>query len=113
MGFKIGLAKKRKKRLEKELNRLIPKIINMNVEKIILFGSLLSDDVHKSSDIDLIIVKRTKKRFLDRIDEFHNYLDSSVAIDIFVYTPREFDEMKEKSSFIKSVLNSGRIIYEK
>jgi len=113
MGFKIGLAQKRKEKLEKELERIIPEIIKLGVEKIILFGSLNSNNIHKSSDIDIIVVKKTKKKFLERIEEFYNYLNPKVAIDIFIYTPFEFEEMKNKNSFIKSALKKGRIIYEK
>jgi predicted nucleotidyltransferase len=61
MGYKIGLSQKRKQKLEAELQRIILEIIKLGVEKIILFGSLSSGDVHKSSDIDLIIVKKNRK----------------------------------------------------
>ena len=113
MGFKIGLAQKRREKLEEELKRIIPEIIKLGVEKIILFGSLNSENVHKSSDIDLIVVQKTEKKFLERLEEFYNYLNPKVAMDIFVYTPEEFEEMKNKNSFIKSALKKGRIIYEK
>ena len=113
MGFKIGLAQKRREKLEEELKRIIPEIIKLGVEKIILFGSLNSENVHKSSDIDLIVVQKTEKNFLERLEEFYNYLNPKVAMDIFVYTPEEFEEMKNKNSFIKSALKKGRIIYEK
>jgi len=113
MGFKIGLAQKRREKLEGELKRIIPEIIKLGVEKIILFGSLNSENVHKSSDIDIIVIHKTKKGFLERIEEFYEYLKPKVAIDIFVYTHEEFEEMKKWNSFIKSVLCKGRIIYEK
>ena len=112
MGFKIGLAEKRKKKLEEELKLLIPKIIKAEVEKIILFGSLSHGNLHKTSDIDLIIVQKTEKRFLERLDEFYKYLNPSVAVDIFVYTPQEFEEMK-RSSFMKSALRRGKVLYER
>jgi len=113
MGLKIGLAQRRKEKLKNELNRIVPEIIKLGVEKIILFGSLNSHSIHKSSDIDIIVVKKTKKKFLERIEEFYNYLNPKVAIDIFIYTPEEFEEMKNKNSFVKSALKKGRIIYEK
>jgi predicted nucleotidyltransferase len=113
MGFKVGLAQKRREKLESELKRIIPEIIKLGVEKIILFGSLNSGNVHKSSDIDILVIQRTEKRFLERLDEYYNYLKPKVAIDIFVYTPEEFEEMKERNFFINSVLKKGRVIYEK
>ena len=113
MGFKAGLAKKRREELENEFKRILPEIIKLGVEKIILFGSLTSQNVHKSSDIDIIVVQRTEKKFLERIQEFYEYLKPRVALDIFVYTPEEFEEMRKWNSFIKSALNKGRVIYEK
>jgi len=113
MAVKIGLAKKRNEKLQEELKRLIPEIIKLGVEKVILFGSLASGDIHKSSDIDIIIVQRTEKKFLDRLEEFYNYLRPEFGMDIFVYTPEEFSEMKENNRFMKSVLKNGRILYEK
>jgi predicted nucleotidyltransferase len=113
MGFKIGLAKKRRENLEKELKQIVKEIIKLGVEKIILFGSLNTDNIHKSSDIDLIVVQKTEKKFFERIDEYYQYLKPKVALDLFVYTPEEFKEMKEWNSFIISALKKGRVIYEK
>lgn len=113
MGFKIGITEKRKEILKKELNRIIDEIIKLNVEKIILFGSLCSNSIHKSSDIDLIVVQKNKKKFLDRIEEFYEYLKPNVAVDIFVYTPEEFNKMKDKNQFIRLATKKGKIIYEK
>ena len=55
MPFKTGLAEKRWKVLEKELERLLPKIVELDVEKVILIGSMLGK-VYKSSDIDIIVL---------------------------------------------------------
>jgi len=113
MGFKTGLAEKRKEKLERELERIILELKKLNVEKIILFGSLTTGNIHKASDIDIIVVQETEKRFLERIEELYEYLKPKVAIDILVYTPDEFEEMKNWNPFIKSVLTKGRIIHEK
>ncbi|MEK7398038.1 MAG: nucleotidyltransferase domain-containing protein [Candidatus Poribacteria bacterium] len=56
MPIKIALRQERKIRLEDELQRIIPEIIRLDVEKIILFGSLVTGKVHSTSDIDLIIL---------------------------------------------------------
>lgn len=113
MPFKIGLAEERKKRLKQELERIMPDIISLDVEKIILFGSLNSGMVNASSDIDLIIVKRTEKKFIDRLDEFYAVIKPRFAIDMLVYTPEELDEMKDSNQFIKFALENGRVLYEK
>jgi predicted nucleotidyltransferase len=112
MSIKVGLGQRRKKILEKELERVIPLVISLGVEKIILFGSLVGERTHRSSDLDILVVKKTNKRFIDRLDEFYQYLSPSCAMDILVYTPEELECLEKESSFIKRVLRKGRILYE-
>jgi predicted nucleotidyltransferase len=100
-----------RKELDEELSRIMKKLREDDtVKQVILFGSLARDkDLHQISDIDLIIVKNTNKKFLDRLDEY--YVDASETLDILVYTPEEFDRMKERP-FIKRALKEGRILLE-
>ena len=105
---------KSKARREAELRRGLGKILeklrrDKSVKLVLLFGSLARGEVSESSDIDLIVVKDTKKRFLDRLDEL--YKDIGVAADILVYTPEEFEKMK-KRFFIKKALEEGGVLYE-
>ena len=96
--------------LDEELSRIMKKLKGDNsIKQVLLFGSLARGDLHIGSDIDLIVVKNTGKKFLDRLDEF--YLDASEALDILVYTPEEFEEMKERP-FLKNALKEGRILHE-
>ncbi len=82
-----------------------------NVEKIILFGSLARGDADKYSDIDIVVIQKTDKRFIDRLLEFVNL---PVSCDILVYTPEEFQNMLEQGNyFIKKVVSEGKILYEK
>jgi len=83
-------------------------------EKIILFGSLARGDADRYSDIDLVVIKRTDKRFVERLVEAARYLDLPVSVDLFVYTPEEFEVMAENANpFIERVRSEGRIIYER
>lgn len=113
MSSEKKLSYKRKEKLAKELERIVSKIDKLNIEKAILFGSIVSGDIHNLSDIDLIIIKKTKKRFLDRLSEFYSYLKPRCAIDILVYTPEEFSNLIETNNFIKYAVSKGKTIYEK
>ncbi|MCX7795745.1 MAG: nucleotidyltransferase domain-containing protein [bacterium] len=105
--------KRRKKILEAELRRILNILQTLDIEKIILFGSLLRNDIMSTSDIDLIIIKETKKRFLDRLDEIYTTIKPRVAMDILVYTPKEFEKLQKESSFIRQILKEGKVLYEK
>ena len=77
--------------LEAELKRYVERLREAyDPERILLFGSLASNNVEEWSDIDLVIIKQTKSRFLDRIREVMQLLRPQVGVDILVYTPDEF-----------------------
>jgi predicted nucleotidyltransferase len=112
VAIRLGLAEKRKKVLQKELERILPILINLRVKKIILFGSLSVGKVHRSSDIDLVIVRESNQRFLDRLDELYRTIKPNYGIDFFVYTPEEFEEMCLTNLFLKRAVKEGRLLYE-
>ena len=60
----------RKQLLNSELERIITLLkTEYDPEKIILFGSLATGNIHEWSDIDLFIIKETDKRPIDRCIE--------------------------------------------
>ncbi|HNX39058.1 MAG TPA: nucleotidyltransferase domain-containing protein [Methanothrix sp.] len=96
--------------LYEELERILTRLkADPSVRQVLLFGSLARGDARDHSDIDLIVVKETNLRFLDRLDEFYD--DAREAMDILVYTPQEFEEMKERP-FVRRALKEGRMLYE-
>jgi predicted nucleotidyltransferase len=96
--------------LNAELERILTRLkMDPSVRKVLLFGSLARGDARDHSDIDLIVVKDTQMRFLDRLDEFYD--DAREAMDVLVYTPQEFEEMKHRP-FIKMALKEGKMLYE-
>ena len=101
--------------LKKWLKIILKKLIEeYKPEKIILFGSLVSGKIDEASDIDLVIVKRTRKRFLERGLEVGMLCLARVGVDYFVYTPKEFAEMaRENIFFQREVLGKGKVLYEK
>lgn len=103
----------RKKKLKKELNRIVSKLQDLEIEKIILFGSLASGNIDFTSDIDLIIIKKTTQRFLKRLEAVYEYTKPRCAIDILVYTPEEFSKLLEESGFVKNAVKNGQTLYEK
>ncbi len=100
--------------MERKIAQLIEDLKPYNPEKIILFGSAAREDSDEYSDMDVVVIKKTNKRFLERLIETAEMIRPSLGpIDVFVYTPEEFGRMKEwDSPFIEEVLKEGRIIYE-
>src|SRR3989442_15565993 len=77
-------------RLEQELHRMIEILTReYKPEKLILFGSAAQGEIHEWSDLDLVVVKRTDKPLLERIEEVLRLVRPKVGLDVLVYTRSE------------------------
>lgn len=99
--------------LNSELKKIVKSLkLKYKPEKIILFGSTSRKNLREWSDLDLVIIKNTNKRFFDRISEVSSLISHQVPVDILVYTPKEFHTMAQTNYFIRDeVLRKGRTIY--
>ena len=107
-----------------ELEEIIEDLKPYDPEKIFLYGSHARQEASEESDIDLLIIKSTKKRTLDRLDDVMgllypkekiglNYSRFNLEIDPLILTPEELEEKRENNFFIKEILNDANLIYEK
>lgn len=96
--------------LESVVERLID---GYQPDRIILFGSRATGAARDGSDIDLVIVKETDQRPVDRRVEVERLLsDRRVPLDLLVYTPRELRELYAAGDpFIATVVETGRVLY--
>ena len=93
--------------------RIVDAFLQFDPLKIILFGSGARGDADPQSDIDVIIVYQTEKRFMDRLRELHESWPLPKAVDILAYTPDEYEAMLEISAFVQDAVKQGFVIYEK
>ena len=85
-------------------------------EKVILFGSYAWGKPHKDSDLDLFVVKKTRKKKIHRGIEVQRLLQKvRIPMDILVYTPQELNHQISKNGniFVEDVLNRGEVLYSK
>ena len=108
-------SKKVNQQLEiKKITRRIVK--NYKPEKIILFGSFAWGKATKDSDVDLFIIKASRKRKVDRERELRRMLFEGdfPAMDLLIYTPEEVKKrLFIKDLFIKEILSKGKLLYAK
>jgi predicted nucleotidyltransferase len=82
-------------------------------QKIVLFGSALSGDLREGSDIDLLIIKETSARRLERSQEVLRLIDPENPTEPHVYTPDELEaRVRAEDPFILNILKTGRVLYE-
>lgn len=80
------------------------------VKKIILPGSLATDNYSIYNDADLLIILKESQfsRFFDRIPEFLTYFtDSGIPVDLFPYAEEEINRMRTNNKLIKRALAEG------
>lgn len=86
-------------------------------EKIILFGSYAYGKTTKDSDIDLLIIKNTKKKRVDRFVEVKRIvypLKIKTPFSPLVLTSKELKErIKNGDDFLEEVITKGEVLYER
>jgi predicted nucleotidyltransferase len=87
----------------------------INVKKVILFGSAARGKMHRDSDIDLIIISPDFKKmgFVERLillSRLREGMKKSAPMDIFAYTPEEFEKLSKESIILKEAKKEGKVI---
>ncbi len=104
-----------------KINPIIQKIVEKLIKeynpiKIILFGSYTKGTVHRDSDIDLLIIKQTEKRPVDRFVEVKKMLYNpslKTPLSPIVLTPKELEtRITLGDTFFKEIIEEGVILYE-
>ncbi len=93
---------------------LTPVFRRHGVLKAIVFGSVARGEPSPRSDLDLMLIQRTEKRFLDRYEGLESDLHEAfpyAVIEALIYTPEEMERMKERR-FIAQALEEGKVLYE-
>ncbi len=93
--------------------RLVESLQPYAPEKILLFGSCARGEDDTYSDVDIVVIKDTQQRFLDRLAAVYEHVCPDYALDVLVYTPGEFAAMSAAGNpFIEQVLREGIVLYE-
>ncbi len=112
MPVRIGFSSYRRQSLEKELERVAQMLPQLGVQQAYLTGDLATGRVGPESTLDLLLVIELPGNFTRRMDFFISHLGPLVGTNYLVYTPEEFQELKETSPFLRSALKKGRVVYE-
>jgi uncharacterized protein len=111
-----AIAQQRGLLIERELNRIMEILIReYEPEKLILFGSAAQGEFHAWSDLDLVVIKKTSKPLLERIEEVLRLVRPRVGLDVLVYTPEEMEALvDERRSFVlDEIIYKGAVAYER
>ena len=112
MPMRIGFIEFRKQMLERELDTITAMLPQLGIEKAILIGDMVTGEYRPDSSIDLVIVHDVDRPFGRRADFFSFHLGSAVAVDTQVYTPEEFETLKDTLPALHSACEKGRVIFD-
>lgn len=77
---------------------------------MVAFGSFARGRPGMGSDLDILAVMESELPFVKRIDRLCTELLPRVGLDLLVYTPAEFESMKD-SAFVRRALSEGQILH--
>ncbi|HET8562995.1 MAG TPA: nucleotidyltransferase domain-containing protein [Candidatus Binatia bacterium] len=84
-------------------------------EKIILFGSYAYGNPTPDSDVDLLVIMKTRKPRKDRVVAVSLLLyPRPFPVDIMVKTPKEIDnDLRKGNVFVREIIRKGGVLYER
>ena len=84
-------------------------------QKVILFGSQRHGTPRRDSDIDLLVIKETPERFIDRWVTVRRILSDpqrTVPIETIVLTPGEVSKrLAMGDQFVEEIMRDGEVLY--
>ncbi len=101
---------------EEVVSSIIAVAREIGATRAILFGSFARGTNDRRSDVDVVFVQHTNERFVERPARALRLLYERIrgrAIDVLIYTPSEFEDMKISGNrFIERVVAEGKVLYE-
>ncbi len=93
---------KKLKEFKKEINK------KYKINKIILFGSRVSNKFREDSDVDLIVVGKFEgEKNLERAPPLHLEWQLDLPVDFLCYTPKEFKKLKNQITIVREAVRKG------
>ncbi len=99
--------------LRDALRELVARLAEVDeVERVSVFGSYARGKADLFTDLDVLVVMRTDRGFLDRLKMLYSRLAVPVDLDLLCYTPQEFQVMRIRP-FFQRLLEGEMVLYEK
>jgi uncharacterized protein len=102
--------------LQMIIHRMLEKLLaEYAPEKVVLFGSYAYGVPRTDSDLDLLIIKETSERFLDRWVTVQGILTGThraLPVETLILTPQEIQHrLAIGDQFITEILAKGKVLY--
>ena len=94
-------------------------VVEVDPEKVILFGSRARGEEQEDSDVDLVVVEAeafdgTRSRHKEMVRLYKVLADFPVSADVLVYTHDEVDYWRDSLNHVLArALREGKVLYER
>jgi len=107
-----------RKRIDSVISQVVERLVRTySPERIVLYGSYAYGKPDRNSDIDLLIVKNTHERPIDRrvtVRRLVSDLRKKTPFSPLVVTPDELlHQIAKGDDFLKEITAKGKVLYEK
>jgi len=100
-------------REDPRLRALVESLRPYAPQKVIPFGSYARGEQDRYSDVDIVIIKESRRRFLECLRAVYERVCPDYALHVLVYTPQEFARMAAQgNALIERVQKEGVVLYE-
>ena len=107
----FGFGEHRRQLLEAELERIRAELPILGLQRVFLMGDFAQGRVGPASGLEFLVVQETELPFRTRPDFFTSHVLPRVGMKWHVYTPAEFDSLKEKDPVVIKALSIGEEIF--
>ena len=103
-----------KKPTPHKLQVLVGEIVDkFHPDKIILFGSYAYGTPTRDSDVDLLIVMKTKRRCVEQAVAIRQAMHFPFPTDLLVRTPEQVEKrLRLGDFFLREIVSHGKVLYE-
>jgi predicted nucleotidyltransferase len=108
-----GRKARRRRALERNLEKVRRRLVEWGALRIILFGSLARGPVNSRSDLDILAVMPPAMTGKEWRAKIYGEIDRDVDMDVLAFTPEELEQSLPVSGTVRNALRTGKVIHER
>jgi len=82
-------------------------------EKVLLVGSYAYGNPTEDSDVDFLVIRRSRKRSVEQVLDISRAIDHPFPMDLIVYAPHQIPKrLRGGDLVLREMLEKGEVLYQ-